>query len=217
MLHTSKSVVLVVLILEIQVCSALGRLCVEPSVNSCFVSSAISTAPSSVNQSIKKDRGVAVVTSPSRNLDLPSNFVTRCSAAASSIPDLYSVDVRYNRRSPLNYDPSSGRYLDNVTTEQSPSKIDDNGDKINGVSQFLQRAFVPEGVTPSYYQFMRWRILQRFINANVHVIGTQSLLMGLRGMHRGPGGVGAAAVGAAAATNWVLKDTLGKIVRMGES
>ena len=66
---------------------------------------------------------------------------------------------------------------------------------------------------------MRWRILQRFINANVHVIGTQSLLMGLRGMQRvssslvvakGGGGM----LGAAAATNWVLKDTLGKIVRM---
>ena len=45
--------------------------------------------------------------------------------------------------------------------------------------------------------------------------------MGLRGMQRSRivaaadgGGGGAAVLGAAAATNWVLKDTLGKVVRM---
>jgi hypothetical protein len=85
-------------------------------------------------------------------------------------------------------------------------------------SQFLHSAFVPEGVSESYFSYVRWRILQRFVNANVHVIGTQSLLMGLRGMQRSriadAAGGGAAVLGAAAATNWVLKDTLGKVVRM---
>jgi hypothetical protein len=136
--------------------------------------------------------------------------------SATTVPELYSVDVRYNSRSPLTYDPSTGRYLDDISTN-IPLKNNKDDEKINIISRFLQSAFVPEGVTPSYYRFMRWRILQRFVNANVHVIGTQSLLMGLRGMHRsGNGGVGAVATGAAAATNWVLKDTLGKIVRMGE-
>ena len=136
-------------------------------------------------------------------------------------PSLYSVDVRYNRRSPLIYDSSSGRYLD--ATEQtelsSVERIHHNTHTRQGdftifqrLGQFLHAAFVPEGVTDSYYRFMKWRILQRFVNANVHVIGTQSLLMGLRGMQRGA--TGSAPLAAAAATNWVLKDTLGKVVRM---
>lgn len=151
------------------------------------------------------------------------------SIQSTPIPELYSVDIRYNRRSPLTYDAESGRYLD-VSMLEVPLNDNDtdalstnSGDTlVQKWTQFLHSAFVPEGVTPSYYRFMRWRILQRFINANVHVIGTQSLLMGLRGMTRS-GSVGeaasfaakeGAALGAAAATNWVLKDTLGKIVRM---
>ena len=35
----------------------------------------------------------------------------------STSPELYSVDVRYNRRAPLTYDPTSGRYLDVTMTE----------------------------------------------------------------------------------------------------
>ena len=70
------------------------------------------------------------------------------------------------------------------------------------LGDFLHSAFIPEGVADSYYVCMRWRIAQRFVNANVHVIGTQSLLMGLRGMQRAGG------------ANWVLKDTLGKDARM---
>ena len=136
--------------------------------------------------------------------------------SSASIPELYGVDIRYNNRFPLTYDASTGRYLDVISTFKLSSNASPEDKKINSISRFLQSAFVPEGVTPSYYRFMRWRILQRFFNANVHVIGTQSLLMGLRGMHRSGngGGVGVVATGAAAATNWVLKDTLGKIVRM---
>lgn len=140
-------------------------------------------------------------------------------------PELYSVDVRYDRRSPLKYDPTSGRYLDYSTIKKS-SSADTNTSHgstlIQKCGHYLHKNFVPEGVTPSYYRFMRWRILQRFVNANVHVIGTQSLLMGLRGIQRtktisavsGAAVKGGAALGAVAATNWVLKDTLGKFVRM---
>ena len=56
-------------------------------------------------------------------------------------------------------------------------------------------------------------MIQRFINANVHVFGTQSLLMGL-GIQNGSNNKATAALGLSAALNWVLKDALGKIVRM---
>ena len=161
----------------------------------------------------------AAVTIKSNENDSLASPEIKPGSISNQIPELYSVDVRYNSRSPLTYDEATGRYLNIISTDDSTNKSDDNNNnqRINVISRFLQSAFVPEGVTPSYYKFMRWRILQRFVNANVHVIGTQSLLMGLRGMHRGKAaGVGAVATGAAAATNWVLKDTLGKIVRMGE-
>lgn len=132
--------------------------------------------------------------------------------------ELYSVDVRYDRRSQLTYEASTGRYLDIVDVESSSSSSSSSyGSRDWG--RFLHSAFVPEGVSPSYYGYVRWRIMQRFVNANVHVIGTQSLLMGLRGMQQSrivvaAGATAGATLGAAAATNWVLKDTLGKVVRM---
>jgi hypothetical protein len=184
--------------------------CIHPS--PCFIFS-----PNTSSSHVKRTNRLSqlVFNEAAQPLTSQSNFDDLAATISNPIPELYSVDVRYNSRSPLTYDESTGRYLDVVTPEQLSSNDNDEANsKVNGLSRFLQSAFVPEGVTPSYYRFMRWRILQRFINANVHVIGTQSLLMGLRGMHRN--GVGAVATGAAAATNWVLKDTLGKIVRMGE-
>lgn len=141
------------------------------------------------------------------------------SRSSETSPELYSVDVRYNRRSPLTYDSITGRYLDVTVTELSSTSTEQEYHTLlQKWSQFLHSAFVPEGVSESYFSYVRWRILQRFVNANVHVIGTQSLLMGLRGMQRSriadAAGGGAAVLGAAAATNWVLKDTLGKVVRM---
>ena len=182
--------------------------------SSCFVKSPVS----SLSARVRKQKNYQVVTSIKPNEPLTSCSDITTGSLSNQIPELYSVDVRYNSRSPLTYDEATGRYLNIVSTDDSTNKLDDkNNQRVNVISRFLHSAFVPEGVTPSYYKFMRWRILQRFVNANVHVIGTQSLLMGLRGMHRGKaGGVGAVATGAAAATNWVLKDTLGKIVRMGE-
>mmetsp|Transcript_28729 Transcript_28729/g.44390 ORF Transcript_28729/g.44390 Transcript_28729/m.44390 type:complete len:629 (+) Transcript_28729:212-2098(+) len=152
-----------------------------------------------------------------------NNIITP-SSTTEELPELYSVDVRYDRRSPLKYDAASGRYLDNSMIQTSSADTNSYHGRtfIQKFGHSLHRNFVPEGVTPSYYKFMRWRILQRFINANVHVIGTQSLLMGLRGIQRsgavsavsGAAVKGGAALGAVAATNWVLKDTLGKFVRM---
>ncbi|GMI39971.1 hypothetical protein TeGR_g11482, partial [Tetraparma gracilis] len=65
------------------------------------------------------------------------------------------------------------------------------------------------GVTPDYYQFVRWRLLQRFVSAMLYCLCTQSLLLGLglKSDRRG-----ALALGAAA--NWILKDALGKVARI---
>lgn len=230
-LHSNKVVlyyITIVCLFELQLLLVTGKVhrshISEPQCNhgiSCFVQSTV-TSPSRI---LTNNRLLATnVATKSNQISSGSKPFHTSNAASlhvstsSSVPELYSVDVRYNSRSALSYDPSTGRYLDVITSELSPSSKDEDNRKINVISRFLLSAFVPEGVTPSYYRFMRWRILQRFVNANVHVIGTQSLLMGLRGMHRGGEGigVGAVATGAAAATNWVLKDTLGKIVRMGK-
>jgi hypothetical protein len=179
----------------------------------------------------------SAVTSSSSELESGGQIIPKSPGAEdqkTSPTELYSVDVRYDRRSPLMYDAATGRYLDVADAESSSSSSFGVLAAASGASatnerdqtttafyqkwsRFLHSAFVPEGVSQSYYRYVRWRILQRFVNANVHVIGTQSLLMGLRGMQQGriaAAAAGGATLGAAAATNWVLKDTLGKVVRM---
>jgi len=119
-------------------------------------------------------------------------------------PNLFAVDVHRKTRMALTYDPTTGRYVDNKTnTTTALSSIN-----IHRITNFLQRSFLPEGVNPSYHIFIKWRVVQRFISAILHVLGTQSLLLslGINNGHR--------AVGLSAALNWVLKDALGKIVRM---
>jgi len=137
-------------------------------------------------------------------------------ANSSSGIELYSVDVRYDLRSPFIYDTTKGRYVSQAVSSDERIRLTKTNETalFQRWKQFLVSSFVPEGVSESYFDYVRWRVLQRFVNANVHVIGTQSLLMGLRGMHASGGGGATAALGAAAATSWVLKDTLGKVVRM---
>ena len=189
-------------------------------------SSIIALASSSSSSS-----SAAAVTSSSSELESGGQIIPKSAGATdtkTSPTELYSVDVRFDRRSPLMYDAATGRYLDVFDTESSSSSSSSSATNERDQTttafyqkwlRFLNSAFVPEGVSQSYYRYVRWRILQRFVNANVHVIGTQSLLMGLRGMQQGrivaaAAAGGAATLGAAAATNWVLKDTLGKVVRM---
>ena len=195
-------------------------------------SSIIALASSSSSSS-----SAAAVTSSSSELESGGQIIPKSAGATdtkTSPTELYSVDVRYDRRSPLMYDAATGRYLDIADTElyssssfgvlaaASGASVTNERDQTTTAFyqkwlRFLNSAFVPEGVSQSYYRYVRWRILQRFVNANVHVIGTQSLLMGLRGMQQGriaAAAAGGATLGAAAATNWVLKDTLGKVVRM---
>ena len=110
------------------------------------------------------------------------------------------IDMRYNREIPLIYDPTLNRYINTRDTPQNKLTT------LFSLS-YLSHFFLPSSVTPSYYQYIRWRILQRYINAIVHVLGTQSLLMGL--------GFKSSKVGfASASLTWVCKDALGKIARM---
>ena len=136
-------------------------------------------------------------------------------------PSLVEIDVRYNTRNTLKYDPLLERYISITAEEEDASAVGYvNGDapsrtlqskrmvrKVKaGIYPFLKRSFFPDGVTPPYYQFVKFRVIQRFISSIVHVLGTQSLLMGL--------GLKTHSLGLSAALNWVLKDALGKLVRL---
>ena len=111
-------------------------------------------------------------------------------------PLVYSINEdRYIRQ-----DSSPGRGMNKYTARQLTTETR------NKLLRVIQHAFVPLGVNPSYYQFMKWRILQRFVNSNLHVLGTQSLLMGL--------GLKSKSLGVSAALTWVLKDALGKLTRL---
>lgn len=156
---------------------------------------------------------------------LPRLTLYSCASSGDSspiiAPPITQVDVLYGSRTSLVYDAALERYVpitisntDNNHNDSSLAKKLVDSKNINvwiqtwrySILPRLKHAFLPEGVTPSYYRFITWRILQRFINANVHVLGTTSLLMGL--------GLKNHNIGLSAALNWVLKDALGKMVRM---
>jgi len=73
----------------------------------------------------------------------------------------------------------------------------------------LGRAFLPDrrDVTPDYWEWMHWRLTQRFFSSTMQNLATQSLLLAL--------GMGAKrTIAASAAINWLLKDGVGRIARM---
>jgi hypothetical protein len=129
---------------------------------------------------------------------------------------LSEVDVLYESRSSLVFDPIQERYIKrnnyhskDLATKQSSAQVASSFFRRN-IMPRLSVAFLPAGVTPNYYRFIRWRVTQRFVNANLHVFGTQSLLLGLNFKSSSSLELGALS----AALKWVLKDALGKIVRM---
>jgi Vitamin B6 photo-protection and homoeostasis len=151
---------------------------------------------------------------------------------STTLQHLAQVNVVYNTRSDLVYDPVQERYVEQSRGSSSSLRARNNRNHSqsmaaattrmkfpswlrNRMSDYvlprLSAAFVPSGVTANYYPFMTWRILQRFVNANLHVFGTQSLLLGL-GIKSG---IAESRRGAlSGALYWVMKDALGKIVRM---
>ena len=165
-----------------------------------------------------------------RTVDAPSHF-TRTARRRATISNensdnlhlesddkingfkLNEVNVRHGTKISLVYDPTAERYVDlNTATEYATTSTAKIRRKKLAMEQYIKQAivnsFVPEGITPNYYTFIKWRTIQRFLSANVNVFGTQSLLMGLGIKSEN------SALGISAALNWVLKDALGKIVRM---
>jgi hypothetical protein len=163
----------------------------------------------------------------------PSTSIFRKAIVVSEVrganDQLAEINVRYKLRYLLRYDPCVDRYVsvdDHQRNYESPQQYNflpsgstHRKNMHNPVIQaayrlnrrlvpFLKSSFLPEGVSQNYYSFMKWRALQRFISANLHVLTTQSLLLGLGLKNR------SAALGVSAAVNWVLKDALGKISRM---
>jgi hypothetical protein len=99
-----------------------------------------------------------------------------------------------------------GMYYNSIDSyTEGISKL--TSDTTSKIKRAVQSSFLPQGVNDSYYAFMRWRVLQRFVNSNLHVLGTQSLIMGL-------GIKSARSLGVSAALTWVLKDALGKLTRL---
>ncbi|RYY77656.1 hypothetical protein EON63_18325 [archaeon] len=75
------------------------------------------------------------------------------------------------------------------------------------LAPFLLSSFIPTGdLSPDYYRFSTWRVIQRLIGSTNNVFGTQALLLAL--------GLKKDKIGLAAASSWVLKDALGKVSRI---
>jgi len=186
---------------------SVARAFVQPSLH-VTVTRRSSRLPSSIPSNLESSESASISVPP------PST----AQQSSSSAPRISEVDVLYGSRTSLIYDPILERYVPTDTPHDDDNDVlasstaESSSNFIvrkfrRSILPRLRHSFLPEGVYPSYYRFIRWRIIQRFVNANVHVFGTQSLLMGL--------GLKTNNLGLSAALNWVLKDALGKIVRMG--
>ena len=145
----------------------------------------------STSKSSVSSRRLPLYSSTPTNIDASPILPTRAP------PPISQVDVLYGSRTSLVYDAALERYVPATNSINSPtndSSLDtttvfnnNNNNKSNAwihtwrrsILIRLQHSFLPEGVTPSYYRFIAWRIIQRFLNAYVHVFGTTFLLMGL--------------------------------------
>ena len=110
-----------------------------------------------------------------------------------SMEGLVDINLQTNVQIDLSYDDETDRFIRASKRRRLY------------IRKTLKSMFVPEGVSSDYYGFMIWRVVQRYINAILQVFGTQSLLLSL-GKKR--------SLTQAAALNWILKDTLGKLTRM---
>ena len=163
----------------------------------------------------------------SLNPSSSSEPITDC--RITQLPTFTQLDVIYGSKTTLMYDAKQERFLptNTIRNELQDIVVDKTLEGLRFLSPmvnsrpikkvrkifayhilpYISVAFVPDGVTPAFYRYTRWRVLQRWINANLQVFGTQSLLLGL--------GIKTKSLAAlSAALNWVLKDALGKAVRL---
>eukprot|EP00559_Dactyliosolen_fragilissimus_P000931 CAMPEP_0184856384 /NCGR_PEP_ID=MMETSP0580-20130426/1572_1 /TAXON_ID=1118495 /ORGANISM="Dactyliosolen fragilissimus" /LENGTH=670 /DNA_ID=CAMNT_0027351385 /DNA_START=274 /DNA_END=2286 /DNA_ORIENTATION=+ len=172
----------------------------------------------SISENLNSDSS-SLISPSSSSSSPPSPSTSTSSSDCKSYPTITEVDVRRGTRRDLTHDSHTGRYLPVTDLNNSASHQQNKQLNYNLLSKLrttLRESFLPEGVRNSYYSYIKWRILQRYISSVVHVIGTQSLLLGLgqkgANMRRAASASGSLPV--AAALHWVLKDALGKIVRM---
>ena len=166
----------------------------------------IPTTTTTVVHSATHHDSATTATTSSSSSSSSSPPLSPSSASNTSAHLLFrEVDVLYGQRHVLVYDATLDRYVSSQdpTHQQQQSRT-----IVQRIQSAVSVALLPSGVTPNYYRFIRWRIVQRYVNANLHVFGTQSLLMGL--------GIQSLQSQRAlsAALNWVLKDALGKLTRM---
>ncbi|KAG1673256.1 hypothetical protein FOA52_002536 [Chlamydomonas sp. UWO 241] len=107
----------------------------------------------------------------------------------------------------------NGKVVQAMDEETLRSGVDTAGGAIRrtvlGWQDRLHKAFLPspKDVTDDYWEWLQWRLTQRFFSSTMQNLSTQSMLMAL--------GLGAKkSIAAGAAINWLLKDGVGRIARM---
>lgn len=119
------------------------------------------------------------------------------SASASSAGPTFMETYDGMRRHKVAWDAKRRRF--SVVQHRMP------GDGLTArVQRYLRQSFLPEHVTPDYYHYTKWRVLQRLISATVSVFGTRALLLAL--------GLKTERVGLTATFNWIQKVRFGVFV-----
>ena len=115
------------------------------------------------------------------------------------------VNLAHNEHNPLVYDAKRRMYR-TASKKGYPTLRT----VYTYVKNRLTLGLLPSGVTSNYLRYMKWRLIQRYCKSILHVLGTTSLLMGLGINNR----ASRKTLTAATTSHWILKDILGKAVRV---
>lgn len=149
-----------------------------------------------IDQAVKKNK-----IEPCLNLSSDSN-INEHEESHHSYEELMDINLQTQVNTSVSYNAELDRFVHSSTVNKSSTAY-----KMLRIRRYLKSIFIPDGVSNDYYDFMIWRIIQRFVGAILHVFGTQSLLLALGGNKK-------SSLTQAAALNWILKDTLGKLSRL---
>ena len=96
-------------------------------------------------------------------------------ASFDVLADFVEVDVRHGVRVPLVYNAAVDRYVSAAGGGDGTGSGSGSGASgparrrhrppVERLRRLVARNLVPEGVVPSYYRYIRWRNLQRFVSA----------------------------------------------------